>query len=882
MITTNFNKNLGDFDIAWPQRVSRHDLVYKAPPTDPMQYGMPIGNGDIGAILWCDDRKLYLALNKSDLFDDDAVKGMFYTSRHEENRTTLRHGCRIIIDFGTPIFDSFYLNDFNGRLHLKNGCIEFSLSGPFGSLSAKFFIAYNSNILCGEITTDFVEESGIEIALERYGSRTFSRWYYKVKRDPSIALDGTTASFDDQNIFVSHKLTTGEFVCALNSVGKGFKTFCKNSHISCAKAEKTPKNFYVFATVTTPLDKEHDKAAALKIIEEAKGIGFDKLLAENERCWKEFWEKSFVETDDDYLDNLWHLAMYYMCSCQRGRYPGRFINALWNWNRDVQPWNYYFHWNQQTAYWGLNAAGHHELCEPYLNYRFNSIPNAMEDAKNRFGLDDAIFISDVADRNGYNSCGEVHNHTPAGEIALDFWRQYEYTCDNEFLKEKAMPFMLGASRFLAACFEKRSDGKYHAIHGAAYEGWEEFSDVVTELAVTRTLLAATLKGLEILNETDKDQELWKDIVENIIDFPIIDCCEGFLSKNQDGTYTINAGKFKGATTKSSKILALGKYDGNAHKGQKTPIDYDSYANKYVPHFSVFDDGKEIEMLSGEDVLRSALINHSAPTHKKQRIARNFSGHPQACTAPVFPMNAIGIKDKGTELYDAAVTTALTIREANHAGFDPVPIALARLGEANAVDAYLYEFPTLWQYYNNGFGHYGPNPIFFADAHMPFRLDSAKDGETDEPMLFETFRFRHMGLEPMGVFSAIMNERLLQSFDGVIRIAPAYNKETAKFKLHAVGGFEVMAQIENGSLQFVAIKSLHGNELKLQNPWGKAYLDGKLFEDDLITLETVADKVYIFTQTADAEFNYAKQVPVENTEPKVRPDNITTLGTIRSF
>ncbi len=879
MVTTNFNKTLGDFDIAWPQRVSRHDLVYKAPPTDPMQYGMPIGNGDIGAILWCDDQKLYLALNKSDLWDD-GPEGVFDVGGHEENATTLRHGCRIIIDFSRPIFDSFYLTDFNGRLHLKNGCIELNLSGPFGSLSARFFIHYNKNVLCGEINTDFVEDDEIKISLERYGSRTFSRWYAQVKRDATIGLSGTEASTDGTNLYIKHTLTTGDFVCALKPIGYDFSFSRKNSHTSIASGNA--KNFSFFATVTSPFDAKHDENAANDTIALAEKTGFQTLLAENEACWKEFWETSFIETDDDYLDNLWHLVMYYSCSGQRGKYPGRFINSIWNWNRDVQPWTNYFHWNQQQAYWGLNAAGHHNLCDSYLNFRFNSFDIAKDNAKTIYNVDDALFISDVANRRGYNTNGgvEKHNHTPVGEIALDFWRQYLYTCDMDFLKQKALPFMVGAARFIASCFIKEDDGKYHAKGGSAYEGWEVFYDVITDHAMLRSLLKSTLKALEIAGETDKDAAKWKDMLENVVDYPTIPADPRILKDNGDGSYTILLGKFKGKTLNSNNVFSIGKYDGVTRKGKTEPIIYDDYANQYAPHFAA--NKLPDENLGSIDLMRSSLRDHRIPNNCPEEITRTFSGHPQATIAPMFPMHAIGIKDKGTPLYDAAVTTALTIRNENFAGFDPIPLALARLGVTDAVDEYIYEFPRMWQYYNNGFGHYGPNPVFVPDANMIFRLDTAKDSDTGKPMLFEAFRFRHMGLEPHGVFSATMNERLLQSYDGVIRIAPAYDKETAKFKLHAVGGFVVMAQIEGGKLQFVAIKSLHGNTLKLENPWGKAFLDNEVFVDETITLETKPNEVYIFTSDADVVFNFTKETPKENTEPKVHTDGITTLGTHRSF
>ena len=217
------------------------------------------------------------------------------------------------------------------------------------------------------------------------------------------------------------------------------------------------------------------------------------------------------------------------------------------------------------------------------------------------------------------------------------------------------------------------------------------------------------------------------------------------------------------------------------------------------------------------------------------------------------------------------------------GWDPMPIVLARLGLTEELDVFLYQFPSNWQYYNNGFMHYGPDSAMVAEANMPFRHSYGTDAAClDELFRPETFPFRHMGLEPMGVFSAAMNERLLQSFDGVIRIAPAYGKRSAKFKLHAVGGFEVMAQIKDGEAEFVAIRSRFGNPLALENPWQTAYCNGKGYSEKEIHLETQAGMTYVFTSTPDAAFASEIQTPAANSAPKIRPDRFAMLGTERSF
>lgn len=881
MKKTCYNRQSGAFEVKWPEKVSRHDLVYKAPPADPMQYGMPLGNGDLGALVWCEDRKIVIAVNKCDLWDD-ASFGTFmnWAKGEEEYSTTLRHACRIVIDFGMPIFDTFYLSDFDGRLRLKDGCAELSLEGPFGKMKAEIFVTYEGSVVCAKVTTDFIEDDGIEITLERYGSRTFSHWYGFFRRDPSLGLVGTESWTENEHLLVKHKLTTGEFVCAVKAEGEGLKCDRRTSHMVSAKAEKCPREFSFYATVTSPFDEDSSAEYAMKALEEAREKGFDSLLAESEANWKKFWEKSFIETDDDYLDNLWHLTMYYSNAGQRGRYPGRFINSLWNWNRDVQLWNFYFHWNQQEVYWGLNAAGHHELCESYLDYRFNGMEHSREDAERLFGIKDGLFVSDVCERRGYNSDGEKHNHTPVGEVALDFWRQYRYTLDKKFLKEKALPYMLGASKFFVGLFEKAEDGKYHARGGHAYEGWTIMYDPITELTMARVLFSATLEAMKIVGEEDPAAEKFREVLENLAPIQLLESDPRMIQANEDGSGTMMRGMFKGRTAPTSKVVALGKPTEDSREDKLVAPMIGQYIPQYLP---AEEPTEEQPIMDGTDIVRRMLHEHFIPTNRKYTLSMPFGAHPQANVAPVFPMGLVGVKDKGTELYNALVATAMISREKRgYMGWDPIPIVLARLGRTEEVDEYIYDFPSVFQYYNNGFGHYGPNSVTVADMVSPFRRDMVGDTDSSDRFWAETYPFRHMGLEPLGVLSTVMNERLLQSYDGVIRIVPAYGKRDARFKLHAVGGFEVMSEIKDGAPAFVAIRSLKGERLILENPWAAAWCDGKEYTEETIEMDTESGRIYFFTPDGDEEFEFEAETPAANMDYKMRPDKDAILGLARSF
>lgn len=49
--------------------LAQHDVVYLAPVVDGFD-GLPVGNGDLGAMIWTPPRELRLQINKTDLWDD--------------------------------------------------------------------------------------------------------------------------------------------------------------------------------------------------------------------------------------------------------------------------------------------------------------------------------------------------------------------------------------------------------------------------------------------------------------------------------------------------------------------------------------------------------------------------------------------------------------------------------------------------------------------------------------------------------------------------------------------------------------------------------------------------------------------------------------------
>ena len=144
---TAFDPYTAKWNVAWPGRVSQYDLVYLSPPVDPMQ-GIPLGNGDIGVLFWCENSKIIAAVNKSDLWDD-APFGPFHNWKGEEEdySTTQRHACRIIIDFKYPVFNTLYLTDFKAKLNLADGSLSLESASAFGKINLRAFIDHESGLI---------------------------------------------------------------------------------------------------------------------------------------------------------------------------------------------------------------------------------------------------------------------------------------------------------------------------------------------------------------------------------------------------------------------------------------------------------------------------------------------------------------------------------------------------------------------------------------------------------------------------------------------------------------------------------------------------------------------------------------------------------------
>jgi len=474
-------------------------------------------------------------------------------------------------------------------------------------------------------------------------------------------------------------------------------------------------------------------------------------------------------------------------------------------------------------------------------------------------------------------------------IAMDFWRQYAYTGDAQFLREQVVPYVAEAAKYFESLFVKEGDGKYHAACGTGYEGWIELKDSITELVCAKILFTTACKAIEISGVNEPRMGKWREIAENLAEMPVISGHE-FFSKN-GCTFKLNCGLFKGDSVKSNRIFASGQ---------------EIRTGKILTSICRYNGATDNAGTDNIQTALSKLCRVEMPEGlKADDLACNAGIFPWCELSPVFPSGLIGVGQKDSEAYQIAVNTTKAMTSCSM-GWDVTPIVLARLGLGAEVAKALREHVNKWQFYCNGWGHYGPmlpakveTTFSFAskrvlDASVPEAdkiIHGKKPEKPENAFDLRLWPFRHMGMEAMSVLACAMNESLLQSHDGVIRAAPACTVEmNGRFTLHACGGFVVSAQVEAGKPCWLSIKSIAGNVCKVANPWAKAFVysstGAELFVTDssIFEFQTVKGRSYMCLPDSRMlkKWQVVPLVYTKNTKVRVSRYGSVSLGLPRMF
>ena len=778
--------------------LSQHDIVYLEPEFDSFN-GFPLGNGDLGGMLWFTNEGITLQINKIDLYDKPA-----------NGRMTLRSAGRLNVNLGVPCYSYMHLADFEARLSLQNADLKIKSSTPFADTEITSWVDANSNVWVIDCQADYKKTlpSGAvnRISLERWGSCDFGGWYGSRDRDVANGLGTAKVNRQENDIILEEKFEGGlHFTIACRVLETPTEILRVSDRESSMITPLSSKQKYkILISVVSSNDSDNPTQEAISLLDKAEVKTLTALRKEHLSWWTHFWSKSFVHLADNYLENIYYIRRYLMGSSSRGKYPVPFNGGLWTTNYDHRQWATPHHWNTQESYWGLAVQNDCDLLRPYIETYVNMIPQGKALARKK-GTKDGLLITEAHDFSGNmvsaNWRNMTTNYTPASQISKIMWEYYAYTQDRDYLRNTIYPFMKEAAEFYLNFLQWDDVRKEFYIYPAQpyeHEWSSKLKNTITDRYMIESLFKNCIKAAQDLNMDKSKIKQWKHVISHLWAPPILDVPE------------------------KGKVFGLAFTENNeVYPDAKTNIqDY------------------------------------------------HFDAH----TTAVFPAGVLGLDHKGTDYFEIARNIALH-HPKNRNAITPGAIVSARLGLGDKVLERLQCSVNYLQHFNQGlfynldhwhyFSRYVdqiPNAELYAqrdymyDSRLTYnRPEAGKSG-------FRTKPFVQCGMETMGILGTAINEMLLQSHEGKIRVFPAIpSKFASAFTLRAEGAFIVSSVIDSlGNIPFVEIKSLAGKECRIQNPWDDDLVQVVTQNNRNVNIEVNKDNVISFKTTIGESYIVRKK------------------------
>ena len=396
-------------DVDYRRLVSRADLTYDRPVTR-SEEGMPVGNGQMGSLVWTTPFALKFQINRVDVFAENSS-----TTSFPHADTDYASGCGYmdinLADAGEDIFSG---KNFHQHLSLYDGVMTAQGNG----VTARVLAWPDGDVMAVEIEDRRKSPSAINIDLRmlRYQIQGVSRRNFELMTNHAVlfqtAEHTALSRLDIRNdaILLIQEFREHEYYdsSAIAIAVDGRKAKARYLNESTVQLSVPPGKgkFTILISSAATFDQKQDVGAlALTELEattdirrkdrlkpglhaarspgfsRSEGISdfehgfrdFDGLRSATARWWHDFWARGFVymhsrEGQADFVEQNYTYFLYLMAASSRGAYPPRFGGMLWYTNGDMRRWGSQFWWANTSAYYSnLMPANRIELVDPMFN-----------------------------------------------------------------------------------------------------------------------------------------------------------------------------------------------------------------------------------------------------------------------------------------------------------------------------------------------------------------------------------------------------------------------------------------------------------------------------------------------------------------------------------
>lgn len=494
-------------------------------------HGVPLGNGDFGALVYGPPDNLTFILGKNDLWMRSTTASHFPGEGYDELLRIYRDKDREAFQRLLPTEEN-WRDDFmpsslvNGgffRLHVAEAAGIRRVTQELSLEDATHRLRFEApgldrmwSVSPDFDVTSFVsaphETLAVRVRRERLPLRSFT---WRLDRETHPLLPPVRLGSEGNVVWLEQDLLQGDrYAIALLQDGAPVEvTTARRSLLGeCRADDRTETAFFLAAA--TQRDSADPLALARRRVEQAARAGFDKVHEEHKNYWAGYWGRSWVACADQDVERTWYISNYLSATILR---PGKVspgLQGMWC-KENNPPWQADFHGNIniQAVYMGVMGSNRMELFEPCARLYHGMLPQCRRDTREFFGVRGAR-LPHGGGIDGFEQCEYdwpvlAVSIGPSGWIARLFWWAYQHLGDAAFLAEVAYPILRDVAEFYCGRLERAgrdADGLWRIEPSASSEykarsldGWganSGYDNGSIRMGLSAAVEAAALLGVD--------------------------------------------------------------------------------------------------------------------------------------------------------------------------------------------------------------------------------------------------------------------------------------------------------------------------------------------------------------------------------------------------
>jgi hypothetical protein len=384
--------------------ISRADLDYKTPASR-SEEGMPIGNGEMGTLVWTTPSALRFQINRVDVFAEDATTVSFPRADSDYGSDCAYLDINLV-QAGDDVFTG---KDFHQHLHLYDGLMDVNGKG----VATQIVAWHKHDVIAIEVNDQRANPEAININLRmlRYTTEVITGQNYELVKNHEDVVQTAEQTATSRleirqgSIILIQKFKENKFydASAVAVCVEGRKSKAKYLNETTVQLSVPPEKgkFTIYVSSAASFDSNKDIGAlALNELNEGQAENFEQVKDQTAEWWHNFWSQGFVHFHSnggqaDFVEENYNYFLYLMGSSSLGKYPPRFGGMLWYTNGDMRRWGSQYWWANTNAYYSnLMPSNRLELMEPMFSM-YSGMYNACAEAAHQQWGSKGIWIPEI-------------------------------------------------------------------------------------------------------------------------------------------------------------------------------------------------------------------------------------------------------------------------------------------------------------------------------------------------------------------------------------------------------------------------------------------------------------------------------------------------------